>query len=104
MNEQELIDKGFRKWKSNDVIFPFSDYFYQKSFKDDNGIEYFVDVVHYSEKTCPNGTKSEEAWIVHLNINEPRMRFDQYRVESLDIALEKCEKFFQTMGCEYYEK
>jgi len=104
MNDQELIDKGFRKWKSNDITFPRSDYFYQKKFVENGwNVKYFVDVVHYPEKTYPNGTKFEEAWMVHLNINDPPMRFDQHRVESLDIALEKCEKFFQTMGCEYYE-
>ena len=102
MNEQELIDKGFRKWKSNDITFPHSDYFYQKKITDDGGVKYFVDVVHYPEMQLHYGTKLEESWMVHLNINEPQMRFDQHRV-SLEIALEKCEKFFQTMGCEYYE-
>jgi hypothetical protein len=32
------------------------------------------------------------------------MRFEQYIFESLDIALDKCETFFQMMGCEYYEQ
>jgi len=105
MNEQELIDKGFRKFPSNDIIFPSSDYFYQKKFVENGwNVKYFVDVVHYPCEKFPNGNECPESWMVHLNINEPHMRFDQHRVESLDAALEKCEKFFQTMGCEYYEK
>lgn len=98
MNEQELIDKGFLKYQSNSVIFPCSDYFYQKRFSDEKGIKYFVDVVHY-----PKSEHLEESWMINMNIGEPFMVFKQYGIKSLDIALEKCEKFFQTMGCEYYE-
>jgi hypothetical protein len=104
LTEQELIDKGFRKWKSNDISFPYSDFFFQKKFVDDVGVKYFVDVVHYPVKHYPNGNIANESWKIHQNINEPHMRFDQHDFESLDNALEKCEKFFQTMGCEYYEK
>jgi hypothetical protein len=104
ITEQELIDKGFRKHNSNDVVFPYSDFFYQRKFVDDVGVKYFVDVVHYPETGYPNGNKVDESWMIHQNINEPHMRFDQHRIDDLDIALEKCEKFFQTMGCEYYEK
>jgi hypothetical protein len=104
ITEQELIDKGFRKYpNTDDVVFPYSDFFYQKKFVDDIGVKYFVEVVHYAVDTFSNGNRLPESWMVHLNINEPHMRFEQYRVDDLDYALERCETFFQTLDCNHYE-
>lgn len=104
---QFLIDRGYRKHQSNSVAFEFADFFYQKCFEDKKGKKYFIDLVHYDNTPHINKwNKSPDSWLCHLNINGSKhMTFEQHNVklEDLDKLEGKCELFFNTMGCEYYE-
>jgi hypothetical protein len=101
--EQILIDKGYRKYPSG-ISFKYSDYFYQKCFKDDKGKKYFIEFIYYSPIKFSNENTVEENFMCHLNINEPHMTFEQHHIKDVEEAEKKCELFFNIMGCNYYER
>jgi len=73
--EEYLIKEGARKWKSNSITFPYSDYFYQVKVEDNLGIRYFIEFVHYSEVSMftviDTGTKNviPECWMINVKFN-----------------------------------
>lgn len=105
MNTDILIERGYKKWKSNHVLFPYSDFIYQRLISDCWGKKYYIDLVHYPSSNTHGKATLPEAWDCVLNINFPHQRFCQYHIDldKLNEIEEKCELFFKTMGCEYYE-
>lgn len=103
--EQILLEEnGYMFYLSNKIITPYSDFSYQKEFRDNKGIKYFIDFVHY-----PKIREGEtESWMLDFRNNTPHYTFQQHRVELKNrndlIKLEKkCELFFKSFKCEYYE-
>jgi len=79
ITEAELVAAGYTRCSKNDHSFPYSDFFYQKKFRDAQGIKYFVELVHYSHSEGP----VTEAWSSYMNINQPHMTFQIHRPNSL---------------------
>lgn len=101
--KEYLLNLGHREYKVNKVLFQHADAFFQKSVRDDSGIKYFIDFVYYA----PIEGKTGESWMCEVTINNPHQTYEQHYIKSIEEvnrAIEKCELFFNTMGCEYYEK
>lgn len=100
--KEYLFSLGYQEFKST-FLFRHADLFFQRRVEDDRGIKYFIDFVYYS----PIEGKVGETWTCHLTINNPHQTYEQHwlkTIEDVNRAIEKCELFFNTMDCEYYEK
>lgn len=98
-----LEAKGYRKHPSSEVIFPYSDYFYQRKVTDRLGICYFIEMVHYP-KDDNDAFPMDESWMCNLNIDDPHCRFQQHRVEDLTMAEHRCSQVWEILGSPYYER
>ena len=101
--EETLNACGYSKYISNPVIFPHSDFFYQKRIDNGNCKLYFINFVHYRAGPQPH---IQEAWMVDLTINDPHYTFQQNHPISIEEAEEKCSAFFnlEILKCEPYRK
>jgi hypothetical protein len=101
VTDLELEKAGYKKYGSNGITYPYSDFFYQKKVVDERGVKYFIAFVHYS-----HDAQLTESWMVGFNQNEPlHLRFDIHSHVSIDVAEFMCEKFWVTMcNSTYYEK
>lgn len=99
MTEKDLIKAGYKRYSDYSGLFRYSDFFYQKKVVDKKGTKYFIEMIHYSAHY-----KDSESWMCHLSTISPHYTFEQHHVDDLKKCEKNCEKFFQTMGCEYYEK
>jgi hypothetical protein len=96
----ELEASGYVKHSAT-MFNRYSDFFYQKKFRDDKGVKYFIEFVHY-----PAGlghVALPEAWMARLSNNEPHMTVEIHRPISIADAERRFELFFQSQQCEYYE-
>ncbi|MEK6879339.1 MAG: hypothetical protein AABY22_07025 [Nanoarchaeota archaeon] len=101
--EEILLKNGYRVC-SNNIVFPYSDYFYQKCIKDEIGKKYSINLVHY-----PAHHNFLASWMVELTNNEPHLTFQEHRPKlenemDLIVIENNCEKFWKTFNCEYCEK
>ncbi len=99
MTENNLISRGYVKYKNNETYL-YYDYFYQLKVKDSKGIKYFINIQHH-----PSIHGLAESYNCELRTNEPFYIFEQpyIKLDELDEIEEKCEIFWQTFKCEYYE-
>ena len=103
ITEKLLLENGYEKWKSNDVIFPYAECFYQKRIKDITGTKYFIDIIYYSDINDAIHTVNE-SYMGYLNINNPHYIFNHHNLTDLKTFEDECATFFTTFHCEYYEK
>lgn len=101
MNEKLLIKAGYKRYPENGIVFPFSDFFYQKKFTDSWGIKYFIEFVHYP---AVKGTFVGEGWMVVFRNENPPYEFKVHRIDK-EIAFyeELVETLWKTLKCDYYE-
>ena len=99
--EECLINEGLRKWKSNSVTFPYSDYFYQIKIEDKIGIRYYVEFVHY-----PKIDNLQESWMVNCRLNDNKINLYISFVSAIDVQIhfikvstqEDMEKIFNKLN------
>lgn len=104
ITEKKLLKKGYVKITLSHMFEPYSDFFYQKRFKDTEGIRYFIEFFHYPEKKYPFGAMLDESWKCSLQTLSPHMTFQQHKVESITTAENRCLCFWRSMHCDYYDK
>lgn len=103
ITDEELTKRGYRKFENRSrVTHEFSDYFWQKRFDDDKGIKYLIEFYHYPPLR-QQVSDWLEPWMAELHINDPHFTFQWHRPSSIADAEAKCETFFTSMGCSYYD-
>ena len=103
ITEQALLARGYRKFEAASVTMPYADYFYQKRIVDEAGTKYFIEVVHYPLKA---EHRLPESWQCGMTVSGTgyHYEFKQHWATDIERCEQRCEVFFQTMGCEYYER
>ena len=109
-NMKLLENNGYTKYKTNyknDIIYPYSDCFYQKRIVDEKGIRYHIQFIYYAP-IVNFGTNLEEDWMLDLITNEPFYSFRKHHIElktkeNLEKLEAECEKFWTVFKCAYYE-
>jgi len=62
IHDQILTNRGYKKNLNVGISFPYAECFYQKRFRDDRGIKYFIEIVYYA------GIHSgKPSYMCHLN-------------------------------------
>lgn len=97
--ETDLIASGYRKWPENSIVHPSADFFYQKGVRDNRGIKYFIEFVHY-----PVVCKLGEAWMVVWRSDEPNYEFRvHYADQSIWFYEDLIGSLWKSLGCSYKE-
>lgn len=103
ITEEQLVEGGYNRYPNSNITHTFSDFVYQKKFvdvADGKSIKYWINIYHYPGFS----TDHPNVWMAELTNNEPHYTFQIHRPDNLKNVEELCEKFFSTMGCEYYER
>lgn len=104
ITEEQLVEEGYKRYSHHNRQHTFSDFLYQKKFvdaTDGKSIKYWINIHHYPALTISGQT---DTWMVELSNNKPHFTFQIHRPDDLKKVEDLCEKFFSTMGCEYYER
>lgn len=99
ITEEQLIGRGYKVYfDKGGIIWPHASFFYQKRIDGERGIKYFINMVCYQAIAA-----MPTAWMCEVTHNDPHSTLQQHRVEDLDLAEARCEKFWDLMGKPYYE-
>ena len=81
----------------------YTDFFYQRSFRDQAGIRFIIEFWHYPHVSHDTSALCE-SWQGEVTLAPPHVTLQFHFASDLDYIEEKAAQFWQLMGGVYYEQ